>query len=116
MNNMASVSRRLSLDDIGSVIACGLQRRLGYLAILKLADEWVRVLILVKVTECVVDSSVCCFIGSDVEDQVLHRAMFLRHLPVLQKRVSANAQYNIGYQSYSPEWQYQESETWGQST
>jgi hypothetical protein len=33
----------------------------------------------------VVDSSVCCFIGSDVENQVLHRAVFLGHLPVLQK-------------------------------
>jgi len=89
-----SFSFRSLLDDIGSFVSSGLQGRPGNLSVLELADKGVRIFGLVEVTECVVDTSVDGFVSPDVKDQVLHRAVLLWHLPVLDSNVG-NAKLGV---------------------
>lgn len=82
-------------DNIRSLEARRLQRRLGHLAVLEVTDKGVRVLILVQICKRVVDAAVTGLISPDIVNQVLHSAVTFRHMPVLvifrQSHISANA-------------------------
>lgn len=71
------------LDHLGTLIAFGLEGRLGNLPVFEFADKGVWVLFLVEVAQGVVDSSVAGLVGSNVQNQVFHGSVALRHVPVL---------------------------------
>lgn len=53
------------------------------MAVLVLADEGVRVLLVVQVTERVVDAPMNSLVGTNVQNQVLHGSVFFGHAPIL---------------------------------
>ena len=62
-----------------------------------LGNEWVGILLRVQISERMVDLSVLRFICSDVHQQVPHRLVSLRHIPVSNS--------NFGCLQSLPSWQ-----------
>lgn len=76
----------LRSNDIRSLVPSGLQSRFRRLSVLECADKRIRVLLLVEVSKGVVDSTMTSFICANVQDEVFHRAVSFRHVPVLHER------------------------------
>lgn len=78
-----SLRTSLRSNDIRSLVPSGLQSRFRRLSVLECADKRIRVLLLVEVSKGVVDSTMTSFICANVQDEVFHRAVSFRHVPVL---------------------------------
>lgn len=88
------------LDDIDTLIAGGLQGGLWWLAVLELATEGVGIFSLVEVAQGMVDAAVDSFVSPDVENEVLHRALFLGDIPILaagQLQTSCGSGAGVSY-------------------
>lgn len=72
----------ISLEDILPLPTLGVRHGQQLLAVPIHADERVGVLLLVQITEGVVDAPVARLVGPNVQNQVLHRAVALGHVPI----------------------------------
>ncbi len=72
-------SRRLDIFDAFARMRFGI--------ILVLADEGVRVRLLLEVAQGMVDLPVLGFVGTDVVKQIAHGAVTLRHVPILHRNL-----------------------------
>lgn len=59
------------------------------------ADKRVGVLLLVQVAQSVVDTAMAGLVGPDIQDQILHRAMTLGHIPVRHGNVG-HLEFGVG--------------------
>lgn len=82
-SSLLELLRQVDLDDVEAFVAGRLQGGLRWFPVLELATEWVGILGLVEITECVVDTTMDGFIGSNVQDEILHGTFVFRNVPVL---------------------------------
>lgn len=68
MSTITDLRCRVQLNHICTLIALRLKCRLGNLPVFEFADKRVGVLTLVEVTQGVVDTSVACLVGSNIQD------------------------------------------------
>lgn len=73
----------ITSDDIRSLVAFGLERRLWNFTVLEGANERIWVFLLVKVAQGMIHTTMAGFVGPYVENKVLHGSAAFRNPPVL---------------------------------